>query len=153
MQITLLCRILRAFVYRNLLHSFEVKYIQGYKHSAFSADTSVLVVALVSPPRTHRHRCYGVLTLNSQLRTSVTALAQAQTQSELSVPSPCTAQTSGKCSTTSGWMSKRPRSSLACGSPLWEGSGTQMGEGAQVEPDWDIAARPAPGYEVDQRIN
>jgi len=26
-------------------------------------------------------------------------------------------------------------------------------EGVAVEPDWDLAAQPAPDYEVDQRIN
>ena len=29
----------------------------------------------------------------------------------------------------------------------------QVGEGADGEPDWDMAAQPAPDYEVDQRIN
>jgi hypothetical protein len=28
-----------------------------------------------------------------------------------------------------------------------------MGEGVQIEPDWDLAAQAAPDYEVDQRIN
>jgi len=28
-----------------------------------------------------------------------------------------------------------------------------MGEGVEVEPDWDLAAQPEPDYEVDQRIN
>jgi hypothetical protein len=27
------------------------------------------------------------------------------------------------------------------------------GEGSQIGPDWDLAAQPAPDYEVDQRIN
>ncbi len=39
------------------------------------------------------------------------------------------------------------------GPPMWDDCGTQMGEGAQVEPDWDLAAQPAPHYEVNQRIN
>ncbi|MHB8951129.1 MAG: hypothetical protein ACYC4S_19075 [Rhodoferax sp.] len=31
----------------------------------------------------------------------------------------------------------------------------QMGDGVAVavEPDWDLAAQPAPDYEADQRIN
>ena len=41
----------------------------------------------------------------------------------------------------------------AHGSPMREDFDAQMGEGAQVEPDWDLAAQPAPDYEVDQRIN
>jgi len=28
-----------------------------------------------------------------------------------------------------------------------------MDDGVQTEPDWDMAAQPAPGDEVDQRIN
>jgi hypothetical protein len=29
----------------------------------------------------------------------------------------------------------------------------QMGEGVEGEPDWDLAAQPAPDYEVDQRVS
>ena len=36
------------------------------------------IAALVPPPRTHRHRYYGVLAPNSPLRASITALAQTQ---------------------------------------------------------------------------
>jgi hypothetical protein len=28
-----------------------------------------------------------------------------------------------------------------------------MDDGVQIEPDWDLAAQPAPDFEVDQRIN
>ena len=38
------------------------------------------IAALVPPPRTHRHRCFGVLAPNSPLRAAVTALAQAAKQ-------------------------------------------------------------------------
>ena len=34
------------------------------------------IAALVPPPRTHRHRYFGVLAANSPLRAAVTALAQ-----------------------------------------------------------------------------
>jgi hypothetical protein len=38
--------------------------------------------------------------------------------------------------------------------PLWDdGNDAQMGDGAQIEPDWDLAAQPAPDYEVVQRVN
>ena len=37
--------------------------------------------------------------------------------------------------------------------PLWEDCDAQVGEGAQFEPDWDLAGQTAPDYEVDQRIN
>jgi hypothetical protein len=39
------------------------------------------------------------------------------------------------------------------GPPMWEDCDVQMGEGAQVEPDWDLAGQTAPDYEVDQRVN
>ncbi len=35
------------------------------------------IAALVPPPRTHRHRYYGVLAPNAPLRAVVTAMAQA----------------------------------------------------------------------------
>jgi hypothetical protein len=28
-----------------------------------------------------------------------------------------------------------------------------MGEGVEIEPDWDLAAQPARDYEVDQRVS
>jgi len=43
--------------------------------------------------------------------------------------------------------------SPARGLPLWDEGDAQVGEGLQIEPDWDLAAQPAPDYEVDQRIN
>jgi hypothetical protein len=45
-------------------------------------------------------------------------------------------------------------SSLAYSPPLWDDGGdAQTDEGVHIEPDWDLAAQPAPDYEVDQRIN
>ena len=52
-----------------------------------------------------------------------------------------------------GVDSQAPRISPARGPPLWEGCDAQMGEGVIVETHWDLAAQPAPDYEVDQRIN
>jgi len=46
-----------------------------------------------------------------------------------------------------------PHISPARGPPLWEGGDAQMDDGVQSEPDWDLAAQPAPDYDVDQRIN
>ena len=140
-QATLRRRILRAFVGRGLLESFEAKEMLAYKHSGFSVDAGVCIeahdraglerllrycarppfsmerlrkegsdlvyrcakqrsepssdkrgakadeltlsplelidriAALVPPPRTHRHRYYGVLAPNSPLRAAVVALA------------------------------------------------------------------------------
>ncbi len=44
-QATLRRRILRAFVGRGLLESFEAKDMLGYRHSGFSVDTSVRIEA------------------------------------------------------------------------------------------------------------
>ena len=47
-----------------------------------------------------------------------------------------------------------PHISPARGPPLWDDCGdAQVGEGVEGEPDWDLAAQPAPDYEVDQRVN
>jgi hypothetical protein len=36
---------------------------------------------------------------------------------------------------------------------LWDNRDAQMNDGAQIaSADWDLAAQPAPDYEVDQRI-
>jgi hypothetical protein len=47
-----------------------------------------------------------------------------------------------------------PHITPARGPPLWDGcDDTQMGdgvEGADVEPNWDEAAQPAPDFEVDR---
>ena len=37
--------------------------------------------------------------------------------------------------------------------PLWEDGDAQVGDGVQFEPDWDLAAQPAPDFDVDQRVN
>ena len=56
-----------------------------------------------------------------------------------------------------GVQSEPPNIAPARGPPMWEDCDAQMGEGAQVEPDWANdwagAAQPAPDYELDQRIN
>jgi hypothetical protein len=45
-----------------------------------------------------------------------------------------------------------PHITPARGLPLWEGEGAQdTGEGVEAEPDWDLAAQPAPDYSDDQR--
>ena len=48
-----------------------------------------------------------------------------------------------------GVPAEPPNIAPARGPPLWEDCDAQMGEGAQVEPDWDLAAQPAPDFEVD----
>jgi len=52
-----------------------------------------------------------------------------------------------------GVDSQPPHISPAHGPPLWEGCDAQMDDAVPSEPDWDLAAQPAPDYELDQRIN
>ncbi len=279
-------RILRAFVGRGLLESFEAKEMLAYQHSGFSVDAGVCIeahdraalerllrycarppfamdrlrkegaalvyrcakqrseptsdkrgakadelhltplelieriAALVPPPRTHRHRYFGVLAPNSPLRAAVTALAApAQPAKHVVVQTEPAATGEGAtgvpplghaipptpepappkrlpahylwavliariyevfpllCPLCGGQMrliafitegaqirrildhigvdSQPPHISPARGPPLWDNcSDAQMDDGAQIEPaDWDLAAQPAPDYEVDQRIN
>jgi hypothetical protein len=51
-----------------------------------------------------------------------------------------------------GMKSEPPKISPARGPPLWDECDAHSSEGTQIEPDWDLAAQPAPDYEVDQRI-
>jgi hypothetical protein len=46
-----------------------------------------------------------------------------------------------------------PHIAPARGPPLWEACDAHMGEGSQGEPDWDGVEKPAPDYELDQRVN
>ena len=52
-----------------------------------------------------------------------------------------------------GVESEPPHIAPARGPPLWEDGDAQVGEGTQIEPDWDMAAQPAPEFDVDQRVN
>jgi hypothetical protein len=36
---------------------------------------------------------------------------------------------------------------------MWEDCNAPVGEGIEGGLDWDLAAQPAPEYELDQRIN
>ena len=49
--------------------------------------------------------------------------------------------------------SEPPHIAPARGPPLWEDFDAQVDEGSQIEPDWDIAAQPAPDFGVGQRDN
>jgi hypothetical protein len=53
---------------------------------------------------------------------------------------------------TTGAETEPPRITPARGPPLWDGADAQMGDGVDVEPDWDDGAQLAPEFEVDQRI-
>ena len=53
-----------------------------------------------------------------------------------------------------GVDSEPPHISPARGPPLWEDCGdAQIDHGAQIEPDWYLAAQPDPDFDVDQRVN
>ncbi len=52
-----------------------------------------------------------------------------------------------------GEHSEPPRIAPARGPLLWQDCDAQTVEGVAVEPDWDLAAQPAPDDEVDQRIS
>jgi hypothetical protein len=41
----------------------------------------------------------------------------------------------------------------ARGTPLWDECDVQMGNGVDVESDWDDAPQPTPEFEFDQRIS
>jgi hypothetical protein len=179
------------------------------------------IAALVPPPRTHRHRYFGVLAPNSPLRAAVTVLAQpaavqpatvetAQPGAGVGVPgvaapgkaapppTPSTPEPGAPikrpahylwavliariyevfpllCPMCGGQMrliafithsvdirqilehigveSEPPHIAPARGPPLWVECDAPVDDGVQGEPDWDLAAQPAPDYEVDQRVN
>jgi hypothetical protein len=56
-----------------------------------------------------------------------------------------------------GVDSEPPHISPALRPPLWEDCDAHVAEGIAPEPDlapdWDMAAQPAPDFEVDQRIS
>ncbi len=52
-----------------------------------------------------------------------------------------------------GVQSQSQPISPARGPPLWDDRDAQVGESADGAPNWDIAAQPAPDYEVHQRVN
>ena len=50
-----------------------------------------------------------------------------------------------------GVDSDPPQISTTRGPPLWDDCDAQTDERVHIEPDWDLAAQPAPDFEVDQR--
>jgi hypothetical protein len=45
-----------------------------------------------------------------------------------------------------------PRFTPARGSLLWDGCDVPMGDGVELEPDWDEASQRVPDFEVDHHI-
>ncbi len=182
------------------------------------------IAALVPPPRTHRHRYFGVLAPNSPLRAAAVALAAPAKQvvvqtepaatgegapavvplghaiSPTPAPAPpkrspahylwavcrvatllamtflsdavfpllcplCGGQMRLIAFITDGMQIRKILDHIGVGSqpthiapargpPLWDDCGdAQTDDGVHIEPDWDLAAQPAPDFEVDQRIN
>ena len=101
------------------------------------------IAALVPPPRTHRHRYFGVLApcpmCGGQMRLIAFITHSADIRQILD---------------HIGVQSEPPHICPARGPPLWDDGGdAQMDDGVHIEPDWDLAEQPAPDYEVDQRVN
>jgi Putative transposase len=115
--------ILRAFVGRDLLESFEAKEMLGYQHSGFSLDAGVCIQAHDHAALQRRLRHCARPPFAMELIERIAAL----------VPSPHIAP--------------------ARGPPLWQDCVAQGGDGTQIGPDWDLAAQPAPDYEVDRLVN
>ncbi len=154
-QATLRRRILRAFVGRGLLESFEAKEMLGYKHSGFSVDTSCAspanaVPIAPEPKRSPAHylwavliaRIYEVLPLlcpfcGGQMRIIAFITYSAEIRQILD---------------HIGVDSEPPRLSPARGPPMWDAD-AQRGEEGQALPDWDLQAQSAPDYGVGQRIS
>ena len=51
-----------------------------------------------------------------------------------------------------GVDSEPPRVWQARGPPLWDDTGAQTDDGAQIAAHWDLATQPAPYDKVDQRV-
>jgi hypothetical protein len=117
------------------------------------------IASLVHPPRTHRHRYFGVLAPNSPLRAAVTAMAAPVQAVPLQTQSAPCAKDEGvpirKILDHIGVDSEPPHISPARGPPLWNDDGdAQMDDGAQIDPaDWDLAPQARPDFEVDQHIS
>jgi len=132
------------------------------------------IAQLVPPPRTHRHRYYGVLAPNSPLRAAVTALSQAE---QVMAPIvriyevfPLLCPMCGgqmriiafitfsadiqKILEHIGVEPEAPRITPARGPPLWDECGAQeTGEGIEALPDWDLANQSPPEFPDDQRTD
>lgn len=74
-------------------------------------------------------------------------------QMRIIVSQSCTAPTSGKFRVTLGLTRNPPHISSAHEPSLWQGCDAQLDDAARCKLDWDLAAQPAPDYELDQRIN
>ena len=169
---------------------------QGDGTTALSLTPLELIdhlVALIPPPRRHRHRYHGVLAPNAPLRAAAIALARdltdaANAPAKAAPPPPVPADTArsparylwamllarlleslplvcpncganmriivfvteaapvGRILAHIGARTEPPPIAPARGPPSWGGDLGPM-------PDWDLTAKPDPGFEFDQRIS
>ena len=136
-QATLRRRVLRAFVGCGLLESSDAKEMLAYQHSGFSVDAGVCIEAhdRAALERLFRYCARPSFAMN-RLRKEGAALVY-------------------RCAKLNhiGVDSAPPHIAPAREPPLWDDCDAQIGEDVEIEPDWDLAAQPAPDYEVDQRVN
>ena len=115
--------------------------------------------ALVPPPRTHRHRYFGVLASNSPLippkpEPATPKWSKAHYLWAALIAFITEGTQIRKILDHIGVDSEPPHIAPARGPPLWADCDAQTDDGAQIEPaDWGLAAQPAPDYEVDQRVS
>ncbi len=163
-------RIRRAFVGRGLLQSCDAKEMLGYPHSGFSVDAGGAhrsrrprspVAAAALPPPVPAHPSPWTACAKKVL--SWCTAARNNTASLVLTPV-CGGQMRLIAFITEGTQIRRILDHIgvdseplhvspARGSPLGDDCDAQTDDGVHIEPHWDLAAQPAPGYEVDQRVN
>jgi hypothetical protein len=139
----------------------------GYQHSGFSVDAGMCIEAhdraalpptpepAASPKRSQAHYLWAVLIARiyevfpllcpkcgGQIRLIAFITHSADTRQILE---------------HIGVDSEPPRIAPARRPPLWDDCDAQTDDGVHIEPNWatdcDGAAKPAPDYEIDQRVN
>ena len=130
------------------------------------------IAQLVPPPRTHRHRYYGVLAPPAKSKSRppshylwAALIARIYEVFPLICPM-CGGQMRiiafitfsadiHKILEHIGVGPEAPRIAPARGPPLWDGEGAQesqeQGEGVEAEPDWDLPNQSPPEFPDDQR--
>jgi Putative transposase len=160
-QATLRKRILRAFVGRDLLESFEAQEMLAYQHSGFSLNAGVCIQA---------HDRAALQRLLRYCARPPFAMERLRKEGKDWVYH-CTKQHSEPSSDKRGAkvdelhltplelieriaaLVPPQRIAPARGPPLWQDCGAQVGEATKIGPDWDLAAQPAADYEVDRLVN
>ena len=137
-------RILRAFVGQGLIECCDAKEMLACQHSGFPVDAGVCIEAhdRAALERLLRYRARPPFAMD-RLRKEGAALVYR-----------CAKQHSEPAGDKPGAkVDQLTLVSPARRPPLWDRCDAQMGQSVEVEPDWDLAAQPAPHYEIDQRVN